>query len=195
MSLTPSPGDPSLWVRLRRRIVRALRGMSWVRRRDAAAARADVAKADRILFLCYGNICRSPFAERVARRLLPDSVDVASSGVHPTVGRPSPEAARSAARRLGVDLEDHASARLTPAMLGEADVIFVFDVRNWVDLLGRDRAALARTHFLGNLDPSGPLEISDPWGESEERFVTTYRRIRSTVESLAEARRGQAVSP
>lgn len=185
--MTPSstPSGPSLGRRVRRRLLRLAHGAAFVRHRDRSGAVADLRDADRVLFLCYGNICRSPFAERVARPLAPGSVRVASAGVHPTVDRPSPDAARAAARRLGVVLDDHRSRLPDDAELADADVILVFDGRNYLDALERHAPARSRIHYLGNFDPAGPHEIADPWGESEAAFLVTYRRIARAVATAA----------
>jgi protein-tyrosine phosphatase len=136
-----------------------------------------------ILFLCYGNICRSPFAERYAQATFPGRVHAASAGVFPTDGRPSPEAAQAAARRFGISLGDHASRIVTPTMLRDADVIFVFDARNHLHVRERGRAHLDKTYYLSDLDLSEPVQVADPWGEDAEAFVRTYRRIKEALDS------------
>jgi protein-tyrosine phosphatase len=172
---------------VRRRLVRFAHGLDLFRRRDRSRAVADLRAARRVLFLCYGNICRSPFAERYARACFPEDVRLASGGVHPTVDRPSPDVARTAARRLGVDLESHRSRETDGTELAGSDVILVFDARNYLDAVERHGAARSRVHFLGNFDPVGPLEIADPWGGSEEAFLGTYRRIAGALEAAARA--------
>jgi protein-tyrosine-phosphatase len=184
--MTPSsPSGPSLGRRVRRRLVRFAHGLGLTRRRDRSRAALDLRDATTVLFLCYGNICRSPFAARYAREISPPGIRIASAGVHPTGGRSSPDAARRAARRLGVDLDDHRSRVTDGTELERADVILVFDARNYLDALERHGEARSRIHFLGNFDPAGPVEIADPWGESEEAFLETYRRIGRAVEAAA----------
>jgi protein-tyrosine phosphatase len=86
-------------------------------------SRADI--RFRILFVCTGNLCRSPIAERLTRAALgADSpVVVESAGVRAVPGTPmSPESARVLAE-MGADPGGFASRRLTCLMLEEADLV------------------------------------------------------------------------
>jgi protein-tyrosine phosphatase len=190
--MSPSIGSRlrDLRRRARRRWIAEVHQLPWVRRSKKQAALRSLASARQILFLCYGNICRSPFAERVARRLLPESVTTLSAGVYPETGRSSPAEAQRAAQELGFELDDHRSGLVTPTMLREADLILVFDASNYRDVLEHDRNLLRRTHFLGNLDLSGPLQIADPWGKSDEAFLQTYLRIHGILEGSLSKRSG-----
>nr|WP_055507612.1 low molecular weight phosphatase family protein [Nonomuraea pusilla] len=76
-----------------------------------------------ILFVCTGNICRSPIAERLARAALGPPFVVTSAG---TQARPGLEMARGAQdvlRRLGLDADGFVSKPLTPELLAEADLV------------------------------------------------------------------------
>ena len=66
----------------------------------------------RLLVVCHGNLYRSPFAERFAAPRLRPGQEIASAGVAPAVGSPSPEEAVLAAGRLGVDLHGQRSGLL-----------------------------------------------------------------------------------
>ena len=83
-----------------------------------------------IHFVCKGNICRSPYAERYLARRLPRGFALSSSGYYPTSGRPAPATAISAAAEFGVMMEDHRSRVTDETTLQTADVILVFDSQN-----------------------------------------------------------------
>jgi len=177
------PGFADLWQGIRsmwRAVLLQMKARSmslpgvrwWARWR----ARSALASARRVLFICYGNICRSPFAEQVARSAL-GKRNVSSAGFFPKEGRASPENAVRAASEFGVDLSGHRSRVLTAQDVAQADAIFVFDRANLSDLLKAFPNARRRVHFLGVLDADGPLNIPDPWGSNLERFSEIYNRI------------------
>lgn len=161
------------------------------RRRRARRRLASAPAPSTVLFLCFGNICRSPFAEEVFRRRVPearaDRVRVGSAGFYPEAGRPSPEEARRAAARRDVDLGDHRSRVASPPAAGDDPLVVAMDAgqarrarRSW----GTPRD---RTLVLGDLDPSVPERraILDPFGRPEEVFDEVFERIDRCVAELA----------
>ena len=115
-------------------------------RRRVQAAAGD---ARRILVVCKGNICRSPFAEAYLKRRGP-GLEVESAGHYPAEGRESPPAACEAALRFGVDLSRHRSRVLTRGQVEWADLILIFEPEQGsggpgVPSGGREKAALSRS--------------------------------------------------
>jgi protein-tyrosine-phosphatase len=98
----------------------------------------------KVLFVCAGNICRSPFAEGLARRLAAErglDVEFASAGEIALDGDRCPPDAVAVAKEYGVDLSSHRARRLTT---DKADkVVPLFDVP---DPLGRGPAAYRQTY-------------------------------------------------
>jgi protein-tyrosine phosphatase len=149
-----------------------------------------------VLFVCHGNICRSPFAEVLARKLLAErgaGADLGSAGfIGP--GRPVPEIAIAAALAYGVDLGAHRSQLLTPTLVSGADLILVMDTvqRAAVTTLLGQRAR--RVVLLGDLDPA-PIRrraIHDPVEQPREIFDATYARIARCVRTLVQTIAPQA---
>jgi protein-tyrosine-phosphatase len=97
----------------------------------------------KVLFVCAGNICRSPFAEGLARRLAAErglDVEFASAGEIALDGDRCPPDAVAVAKEYGVELSSHRARRLTT---DDADkVVPLFDVP---DPLGRGPAAYRQT--------------------------------------------------
>jgi protein-tyrosine-phosphatase/predicted ATP-grasp superfamily ATP-dependent carboligase len=158
-----------------------LRRIPAVRRRMRRAAAARIAQARRVLFVCKGNVCRSPFAERCLEQSAKSRFEAGSAGFYPVAGRRPPGAAIEAAARLGIDLGGHRSRVLEPEMAAEADVILIFDRDQREGFEARYPEFLRKVHWLGALDPSGPLAIEDPYGNGVEAFVETYHRVQELV--------------
>jgi predicted ATP-grasp superfamily ATP-dependent carboligase/protein-tyrosine-phosphatase len=146
------------------------------RRRLQTAARTELRRADRVLFVCKGNIGRSPFAAAIARELLGDGQEIASAGFL-EAGRRSPADAVAAAAAWDVDLTTHRSRAVSAELVQQSDAIFVFDQLNYSRMAARFPEARDRLHLLGALDARGQLFVSDPWGRGPEAYAAAYRRI------------------
>ncbi len=159
------------------------------RRKRALQALHSGETPSRLLFLCYGNICRSPYAAgRLLVALEPDLHDrftVQSAGFFGPDRPALPEALRQAASR-DVDLSAHLSRLVDPSLLEGADLVVVMERSHAVGLR-RTGAKLPDTIYLGDLDPT-PVRaraIADPYGRSEEFLKATFDRIDRCVQTLA----------
>jgi len=142
-----------------------------------------------VLVICHGNLCRSPFAAALLRRVVPRrGVRVDSAGfVGP--GRPSPPHAVAAAGPYGVDLSTHRSELLTPHRVRAADVIVVMDPAQRREICDRFGRARRDVLVLGDFDPE-PAEtrrIRDPVEQPLVVFEESYARIERCVRELARA--------
>ena len=145
-----------------------------------------------ILFLCQGNICRSPYAELKLRQLLAGrhaDCEVQSAGMLPRNRRPSPGVAVQAAGKHGVNLTAHRSRHACEQTIRSASVIVLFDRINWSSLNARYPSSMDKAYFLGELDNMNEkaTEVLDPEGQSEEAFDATYRQIDRCLEKLVAA--------
>jgi protein-tyrosine-phosphatase/predicted ATP-grasp superfamily ATP-dependent carboligase len=186
----PAPGIEDIRRmagRVGRRMWRSGRAAVWalppVRRALADRARRAFRDARRILFVCKGNVCRSPFAEAYARGHMNHGVQVRSAGYLPRPARACPALGVEAARALGVDLGAHRSSGLSESMVREADAIFVFDDEARTRLVRTFPFARAKTFPLGWLATAGPIEIRDPYGGASEDFTRTYTTIRRALDA------------
>ncbi|MBU6206917.1 MAG: ATP-grasp domain-containing protein [Alphaproteobacteria bacterium] len=135
-----------------------------------------------LLFVCYGNICRSPFAEVRARDVLGARAHCTSAGTLPWPGRRSPDDALQVAAEFNVDLYPHRSAYCDDARAAAADIIFIFDDHNAEQLaqMGIDSAKIVR---LGGL--IGAREIADPYGLGARAFQHCYIDIAKAIDTLS----------
>lgn len=151
----------------------------------------------RLLFVCTGNLCRSPMAVGLARALLgkrlgcdpalpasqlatcleENGFDLASAGTGAAGGLPPSRHALDVMAARGLDIRDHVSRPVTVDDLLAADYIYVMArahgeaVRSLAPE-GADRVAL--------LDPAG-REIEDPMGGDQETYEACARRIEEAL--------------
>src|SRR6476619_5571814 len=77
-----------------------------------------------ILFVCTGNICRSPYAERRLRQLLPEAaIPIASAGTGAVVGSDIEPATSDQLRRLGADVTGFSARAVSPQLLDGAELV------------------------------------------------------------------------
>ena len=159
-------------------------------RRSLAAAGRGVPES--VLFVCHGNICRSPYAEHAARRLLPADlqgrVRIESAGFFGP-HRPSPPEALESARLRGVDLSPHRSRLMTNEMVAATDLVFVMEEEHRRRLLASFGRPRGEVLILGESDPvrREPRTIADPYGKSLPEFIQTYGRIDRCLEQVVGA--------
>jgi protein-tyrosine phosphatase len=163
-----------------------------LRRRRAHNALQSHAAPASVLFLCLGNICRSPFAARAFERALPPGLraklKVISAGL---IGpdRPTPPEGVTVASALGVNLSAHRSQLLTAEHLSGADLLVVMEPRQSLVLQRRFGVDERSILVLADLDPE-PIEIRailDPVEQPIEVFEACYRRIQRCTLELARA--------
>lgn len=147
-----------------------------------------------ILFVCSGNIMRSPFAEGCLRKVIADigvhSVEIASAGTLGIEGRPADPAARTLALERGFDLQSHRSHGLTVRDLARADVIVVMEQAHKDHIEALDAAAAGRTRLVREYESDGAghrqvADLDDPIGAPREAIVACMDVLERCVQNLA----------
>jgi len=124
----------------------------------------------RLLFVCLGNICRSPTAEAVTRALaeargLPLVIDSAGTG-NWHLGAPPDSRMQHAAREAGYDLAHLRARQVTRQDFERFDVIYAMDRQNLRDLEAlRPRGGAAELRLFRSHDPEGGADVPDPYLE------------------------------
>jgi len=145
-----------------------------------------------VLFVCHGNIMRSPLAAGLLRMYLCDSTrqrtSIGSAGLHAQPGRPADDRAISVAREFGVDLGGHQTQLLTAELAAQADLILVMDYQNEAELLARFPQFKGKIALLGDYrDPESATEceIEDPYTGDLDGVQRSFRMIQSCARRLA----------
>ena len=142
----------------------------------------------RILFVCHGNICRSPMAEFVMKDLvkkagLEDKFEIASAATSTEeIGNPVYPPARKKLAEHGISCAGHAARQLRRADYGYYDL-----------LVGMDHANLRNMHHICGGDPEGKIsllmdhtarkgEVADPWYTGD--FEATWQDVLEGCQGL-----------
>jgi len=168
--------------------------LTYIRLRIARSlgARTDEVRANKtssVLFVCHGNIMRSPFAEQLARARLdatPRRLVVRSAGTDARADRPADPRALALAPRYGISLATHRAQRLSPELIDSSDLICVMDHRNEAEVISRYPRAASKTILLGGIEVGRdqPTAIPDPYVMEAEDVTRVYDRLSSAVEAL-----------
>lgn len=165
-----------------------------LRRRGVRAELARRPAPDSVLVICYGNICRSPFAAGLLRARLADTgVRVESAGFFGP-GRRSPDTAVAAARAWHVDLRPHRSQLLVPELVRAADILIVMDAQQRRAVCDNFGCRPRDVFLLGDCDPE-PIRtraVLDPMDRPLAVYEEVYARIERCVAVLGGALRNGA---
>jgi protein-tyrosine-phosphatase len=131
----------------------------------------------RILFVCTGNICRSPFAAVLARDLDGRTdVEYASAGTIALSGNPASAPGIAVAAELGVDMSDHRATHLTAEVLASTDLVYAMEDEHIASVLALDPGA--RVELLSrDGDP-----MPDPYGGDHLEYLASYSLIAAALE-------------
>jgi RpiB/LacA/LacB family sugar-phosphate isomerase len=143
-----------------------------------------------ILFVCTGNVCRSPMAEGLMRELLKNRPDisVSSAGLGALDGQPVTEASRKVMAELGIDISGHVSQSLRASLIEKSDFIFTMTRQQQDTIIALFPSATEKTFVLCEFENSEVIgcDISDPIGQSIEVYRRTRDQIRAALPSILE---------
>jgi protein-tyrosine phosphatase len=137
--------------------------------------------AKRIIFLCTGNICRSPYAEAVARA---KGTAAISCGTRTSPGVKADPVAVAVAMRKGCDLSSHLTTRWEDVELRHGDIVIAMQVRHALLAYPRTWRAGVRVLVLGALVGPGGEVITDPYGYDAEEYSRVFSLIDKGIEAL-----------
>lgn len=145
---------------------------------------------DDVLFVCTGNLCRSPIAEGLLRMRLAESgrtdVTVDSAGIHARDGAPPEPFAIAAAATLGADIARQRARQFDPGDFARFGHVIAMDLGH-LDFLTATRPAHSNASVRLLLEDVGEfkkLEVPDPYQQDRDAFDFAARLIDVGVNHL-----------
>jgi protein-tyrosine phosphatase len=146
----------------------------------------------KVLFVCMGNICRSPmahwvFANRVKSAGIAERITIDSAGTHAYLEGEQPDIrAREAALRRGLEVLDHRARRICVGDFEANDYIFAMDRGNYEVLLFVCPPAMHhKIHLYLDFTPQSRVkEIHDPYGGGEKDFEKVLTLLETGAEGI-----------
>jgi protein-tyrosine phosphatase len=153
----------------------------------------------RILFVCLGNICRSPMAEGVFRRVaeeegLIDRFEIDSAGLGDWhIGQAPDHRAQKAARSRGVDISDQSARQVVDEDFDRFDLLLVMDRSNYAELKARapHEARAKIRSFLDFAPHVGTRDVPDPFFGGAEGFDRALDLIEAAARGLLASLAGE----
>jgi protein-tyrosine phosphatase len=148
-----------------------------------------------VLFVCSGNICRSPAAHYLFKEMLSargiTGVEVDSAGTLGIEGEPAASLTISTLPGEGSGIEGHLSKGISVDLMEQAEIVLVMEQAH-VDFLSELSPSHSGVHLLGEFLPSSirtryDSEIPDPIGGDEREFIECLDLIRSSLESFMDS--------
>ena len=148
----------------------------------------------RVLFVCLGNICRSPTADGVFRRIVEDAglshaIGCESAGTHAYhVGEGADQRSAHAARRRGYDLSKHSARRVRASDFDEFDYVLAMDRDNLRHLqAAAGSSPRAKVKLFLEFAPAAHVrEVPDPYARGDDGFEQVLDLVESACEGLLE---------
>jgi protein-tyrosine-phosphatase/predicted ATP-grasp superfamily ATP-dependent carboligase len=141
-----------------------------------------------VLFVCHGNIIRSPMAAVLLRQFLEDAGDhtfsVISAGLAAKTGRLADERALVVAKEFGVSLDDHRAQLLSRELVDNSDLVFVMDFVNEAKLLLKYPDAEHKVFMLAGAPEARSIEVQDPYEGNADDIRRCYADLVSRVRHL-----------
>ena len=143
----------------------------------------------KVLFVCLGNICRSPLGEGILKSKV-DSEDVfvdsaGTAGYH--VGNPPDKRSIAVAHKHGLDISTQKCRKFSKQDFSEFDYIYVMDRSNFSDVaaLASNQEEANKVKLLLSEVELGIKEVPDPYYGGEDGFENVYQMIDRACEEIA----------
>ena len=159
--------------------------------RDKFASNVMANASVSVLFVCLGNICRSPLAEGVFRHLVNERgysrefhIDSCGTGAW-HVGEPPHRESQKVAQKYGVSLDGQRARQVKRGDFSKFDVIVAMDEENYLDLESMAKNPTAEIIMLRQFDThADDTDVPDPYYGGPEGFEEVFQIVRRSCEAL-----------
>lgn len=145
-----------------------------------------------VIFVCWGNICRSPMAERVARKWLADAgvaARVTSAGVSDEEGfAPMDSRAKTVLEAHGYDAAGHRAHQIDAEETRGADLVIAAEPMH-LTMLRRMAPHATNLRLICDYDPAQKrgTALPDPWYGPDQQFTATLQAIEAAMPGIVDA--------
>lgn len=153
----------------------------------ASGARLREPGISGVLFICVGNVCRSPMAAAALRRSLATTAhrpSIGSAGLQALVGEPADPLAVQLMQEKGADLSDHRGRQLTPELASEFELILAMEEDHVRAVERFFPPARGRVRRLGHF---GDFDIPDPYRKPRAAFEHSLALIERGIDDFLRA--------
>jgi len=193
--VTATNGGPFVAREILKRAYHATRNLPdrLLHRRRHLAVGRRLSRAQRprkILVVCHGNVCRSPYLQAVLKRALPE-LAVMSAGFYGS-DRPVPQISVTLSAKRGLDLSRYRSRPLMQSTVSNVDLVIVMDSDQASEIARRFGVNRARIVIAGDLDPrfDANRAIKDPWNQSGDVYESSFDRLDRCAATLVTVLQG-----
>jgi protein-tyrosine-phosphatase len=130
-------------------------------------------KASSILFVCYGNACRSPMAEGLAKFILGDQIRIESAGLAPILDGATDDAIAVLHQEYDIDISHHKARSVTHVPINLFERVIVLDAYVFQALKNR---------YPSLSDRFTLWDIQDPYGQDMTAYKNTAEIIKGLIE-------------
>jgi len=145
-----------------------------------------------ILFICIGNICRSPFAEKLFKKLVKQKgrkgLFAESAGLYALPGNSATSLAQRVAAEYGVNLAEHKAQPVAKELVNWSDLILVMEKPHEKTLLTTFSEAADKSHLIRRFARFGSKSrgIADPYGLNYDAYRFCYLDIEDAITGLVD---------
>jgi len=143
-----------------------------------------------ILTVCTGNICRSPLAEGILKKMLGGRpTKIYSAGTHAINGNSASEFAIISAKENGIDISGHIARLLDPGIVLDSDIILCMELSHLEWVLSLEPSAYKRVYNLADFSSRNKRlkSISDPYGCSLREYRECFKDIETCLANFIES--------
>jgi protein-tyrosine phosphatase len=137
---------------------------------------------NKVLFVCIGNICRSPMAEGLFKQALQDKA-VCSAGISAMVGEPADPMSIQLMWEHGIDISEHRARSLAGWMISETDLIVTMDQDQKRFIEQRYPTSRGKVIRIGE---AGKYDVQDPYRREPSAFRDSFNLIVRGIDDLVE---------